>query len=128
MKDNFDANAGSARKREDLPRENAEGKPNGAVNRGFGRWASNGHPPGSMLDFWTISEVLIRRWRWFVVGGLIFGAGFFVLASYKIRPKFTANAQLLRYESPVWKDFFQNSTPMSGETFAGLIRSPELLG
>src|SRR5262249_44269071 len=79
------------------------------------------------LNFWTISELLIRRWRWLVVGGLIFGAFFFLLASHKIKPKFTANAQLLRYESPVWKDFFQNSTPMSGETFAGLIRPPQLL-
>ncbi len=59
--------------------------------------------------------------------GLVVGAGaFFLLGSHIIRPKFTASGQLLRSESPAAKEFFQNN-PMSVETFAGLISSPDLL-
>jgi len=33
----------------------------------------------------------------------------------------------MRYENPIAKEFFYKETPMTPETFAGLIRSPELL-
>ncbi|HVV02468.1 MAG TPA: hypothetical protein VHH88_13960, partial [Verrucomicrobiae bacterium] len=78
------------------------------------------------VDFWTALEILAHRWDWLVLGAVLSGAAFFYLAWLVIQPKFTATAQLLRYETPGASDFFRNSQ-MSPETFTGLIRSPDLM-
>src|SRR5580700_6291565 len=79
------------------------------------------------IDFWMILDLLANRWWWFILGAIIGGAGTFELASKFIKPKFTASAQLLRYESPGFSEFLKQETPMSSDTFAGLIRAPDLL-
>jgi capsular polysaccharide biosynthesis protein len=86
----------------------------------------NGHTRAPVLNFWVALDLLTHRWLWIVLGALLCTAGFFLLGSRFIKPKFTASAQLLRYESPAARDFFQ-SAPMTVETFSGLIRSPDLL-
>ena len=51
-----------------------------------------------------------------------------LLAGNKVvKPKFTASAQLLRYETPGASDFFKPDAPMTPDTFGGLIRAPDLL-
>ena len=86
----------------------------------------NGHTRAPAVGFWVAVDLLIHRWIWLALGALAGTGAFFLLGSHLIKPKFTASAQLLRYESPAAKDFFQ-STPMAVETFAGLISSPDLL-
>lgn len=80
-------------------------------------------PPA--LDVWTALDILVHRWHWLFLGGLLFAGAFFLLGSKFLKPKFTATAQLLRYETPGERDFF--TEVLSSETFASLIRSPDLL-
>jgi protein involved in polysaccharide export with SLBB domain/capsular polysaccharide biosynthesis protein len=79
-----------------------------------------------LLDVWTVLDILARRWGWVVMGFLVSAAAFFVLAEWAIKPKYTATAQMLRYETPAASEFLRN-TPITVETFVGLIRSPDLL-
>ena len=87
--------------------------------------ASNGQARSSAPDLWLVLDLLVQRWHWLVLGGLVCASLFFLLGWHVVKPKFTATAQLLRYETPGAGDFFGN--PMSGETFAALLRSPDLL-
>src|SRR5438874_12909041 len=82
---------------------------------------ANGHRPQSTVDFWVVVDALTHRWHWLAIGAILFGAGFFELGSWYIKPKFTANAQLLRDDTS--SEFFKQ-TPLTPETFAGLLRSP----
>jgi len=78
------------------------------------------------MNFWTVFDILLRRWYWPVLGCLAFGGVFFVLGSKFVRAKFIATAQLQRYEAPGMSDVLK-PTPISSETFASLIRAPDLL-
>ncbi len=79
------------------------------------------------IDFWTALDLLAKRWRWLVIGAVVFGVIAGGVAARFVAPKFTASGQLLRYETPGVSDFLKPETPMSPDTFAGLIRAPELL-
>jgi len=83
--------------------------------------------PATRIDFWTILDLLANRWPWLALGTALCGLAALLAAARFIRPKFTATAQLLRYETPGVSDFFKSGAPMSSETFAGLIRAPDLL-
>ena len=50
-----------------------------------------------------------------------------MLAAKLVKAKYTASAQLLRYETPGVSDFLKSDSPISSDTFAGLLRAPELL-
>jgi protein involved in polysaccharide export with SLBB domain/capsular polysaccharide biosynthesis protein len=70
--------------------------------------------------------MLAQRWRWPVLGFLI-GAILAAAAGWHfITPNFTATGLLLRYETP-GTDFFKTTTPLSQDTFAGMMREPDLL-
>jgi capsular polysaccharide biosynthesis protein len=83
--------------------------------------------PVPSIDFWIILDLVANRWQWLAIGGLIIGAAALMAAAKLVGPKFTATAQLLRYETPGASDFFKQDIPMSAETFAGLIQAPDLL-
>jgi len=83
--------------------------------------------PGGGLDFWIILDLLASRWLWLFVGAILCGLAALLVAAKLVRPKFTATAQLLRYTTPGVSDFFKQDGPMSPETFAGLMRAPDLL-
>jgi protein involved in polysaccharide export with SLBB domain/capsular polysaccharide biosynthesis protein len=125
MNDNFDENAGPYRQS-----DSSEGNGFDPVSSYPSGSAAhphvNGHQRAPIINFWVAMDLLAHRWGWIGLGALLCTGAFFYLATEMIKPKFTASAQLLRYESPAAKDFFQ-STPMTVETFAGLIRSPDLL-
>lgn len=88
---------------------------------------TNGHAPAGGFDVWTVADILVHRWHWLIIGAILGCAGFFVLGwLVLIKPKFTATVQLLRYESPATSESLRG-TPLSSETFAGLIASPDLL-
>ena len=94
----------------------------------------NGHSgsaPGSgsrpgRLDPWLALDLLLRRWHWLALGGLVSAGLFFLLGWHYFKPKYTATAQLLRYQLP-GADFLKTDVPISAETFAGVIRAPDLL-
>ena len=78
-------------------------------------------------NYWVLLDILAQRWHWLALAGMLGAAGFFLMSWRYVQPKFTATAQLLRYQTPGAGDFFKTETPMSPETFSGLILSPELL-
>src|SRR6267378_113061 len=127
MNEKSNSNEGALRKRDDVFENHSAGSPvNGHVN-GNGRPHHNGQSSGATFTFWTALEVLTQRWGWICFAGLLGAGTLFCSGWYLIKPKFTASAQLMRYENPISKEFFYKETPMTPETFAGLIRSPELL-
>jgi protein involved in polysaccharide export with SLBB domain/capsular polysaccharide biosynthesis protein len=79
------------------------------------------------LDFWMVLDLLANRWRWLAVGAALCSLAALAAANKLVGPKFTATAQLLRYATPGLNDFFKRDGPMSPDTFAGLIRAPDLL-
>ncbi|HEX3720225.1 MAG TPA: polysaccharide biosynthesis/export family protein [Verrucomicrobiae bacterium] len=88
---------------------------------------ANGHPPGANIQFWAVLDLLVQRWRWMALGALVFGALGLAAGLRFVGPKFMASAQLLRYETPGTSDFLTPKTPMSPETFGGLMLAPDLL-
>src|SRR5882672_5086013 len=124
MNENSDAREGGFRRPENSADEHSlhhHQKPAQNSTNGF---HASGHRAQPKVDFWVVVDALTHRWHWLAIGAIVFGAGFFQLGSWYIRPKFTANAQLLRDDTS--SEFFKQ-TPMTPETFAGLLRSPELL-
>src|SRR5512140_2549638 len=83
-------------------------------------------PASGKLDAWVILDLLLPRWHWLVLGTVISAAAFYLLGWYVVKPKYTATAQLLRSEIPGKSEYFK-TTPLSAETFSGIMRSPELL-
>jgi protein involved in polysaccharide export with SLBB domain/capsular polysaccharide biosynthesis protein len=127
MMDNFDANSGERPNGDGIPpRQNSARPKNPFPKSSSAHVRINGHANGSPINFWLVVDTLVRRWIWLSFGGFICASAFLLLGLHLVKPKFTASAQLLRYESPAAKDLFQGA-PMSVETFAGLIKSPELL-
>lgn len=111
------------------PEENAKAETSasaGPSSKGIfepAKAAPPGNPKGQVLDFWTALDILANRWHWLAIGGIILAGAFFFLGSNLIKDKWTATAQLRRNDMP--EPFKAN--PTSPETFAALIRAPELL-
>jgi protein involved in polysaccharide export with SLBB domain/capsular polysaccharide biosynthesis protein len=124
MNENSDAREGAFRREENSAEENTINHQQKSWQNSTNGFHSNGHRPQSKVDFWVVVDALTHRWHWLAIGAIVFGAGFFELGSLYFKPKFTANAQLLRDDTS--SEFFKQ-TPMTPETFAGLLRSPELL-
>jgi protein involved in polysaccharide export with SLBB domain/capsular polysaccharide biosynthesis protein len=128
MKDTEQNSDGSLRRREEPATEepfSVHGQ-NGRAQPGpNGTSRAHASAAKSKFDVWMALEVLANRWDWLFLGAVIFAAGFFYFGWTFIQPKYTATAQLLRYETPGASEFFR-ATPMTPETFSGLIRSPEL--
>src|SRR5947209_15315041 len=128
MKDNFDINARSLRKRDDETSETyirqENHRSNGNSRNGF---PANGHSSSpSGIDFWVILDLLLARWHWLVLGALCCGGLFFAMGWRVVKPKFTATAQLQRFEPPGVSENLK-TPPLSAETFASLIRAPDLM-
>lgn len=83
--------------------------------------------PVSKIDIWVFLDSMARRKWWLVLGALLGGLLTYLAADKLVRARFTASAQLLRYQPPGASDFLKSDTPMTAETFAGLLRAPELL-
>jgi protein involved in polysaccharide export with SLBB domain/capsular polysaccharide biosynthesis protein len=83
--------------------------------------------PAPKIDFWMVLDLLARRWRSLALGAILCGLGAWWVADKFVGSKFTASAQLRRVETPGASDFLKPETPMTAETFGGLIRAPDLL-
>ncbi len=123
MNEELDPNAGSLQKR---------GQQGGQAHDSFEAQdpQPNGYRPrprpavSSPIDFWTVLDVIARRWVWLVIGMLAAGAGGYWLGDKVIKPKFTATGKMLRYA--VASEYLKLNL-VSAETFVGLVKSPELL-
>lgn len=124
MKDNLNANAGP------LGRPNPGAAPEYSAGEsprnGHSSFQTNGHSPSKPFNMWVALDLLAPRWHWLVLGTILCGGLFYLLGWYVVRPKFTANAQLIRYDTPGMDEAFKG-TPVSGDTFAALIQDPSLL-
>ena len=88
-------------------------------------YAGNGHAPMPFSP-WPLVEMLVRNWPWLLTGacgvaGLAFLAG---LGLWETR--YTANAQLLRFDTPNNSAYFK-PRQLSEQTFGSILRSPELM-
>jgi len=124
MNENSDAREGAFRRGDSAEEQSLNPRENPAQSSAANGVHANGRRSHPKVDFWVALDALTHRWYWLVIGALLFGAGSFVLGSWYIKPKFTANAQLLRDDTS--SEFFKQ-TLMTPETFAGLLRSTELL-
>ena len=119
MKDNSKVNTGALSRPEE---PDASDQANGSQ----AKYHTNGHAGGPRITFWSIFDLVTQRWHWLVLGSATGAVVLYLLGLQVIKPKFTASAQLLRYEAPGKSESFKTA-PVSGDTFAALIRAPELL-
>ena len=119
MKEDFDENASSAAPRGDGHSTSRNGTAGATLNgNDYYRRRKN-------FDFWSAAEILAHRWHWLIVCGILAGGAFFTLGWFYVQPKFTAVAELLRYETPGTSDFLKTQ-PLTEQTFSELLAAPEL--
>ena len=118
MNENSDAREGAFRRQENFAEDHSLNHHQKPLQNSTSGFYANGHRPQSKVDFWVVIDALTHRWHWLAIGAILFGAGFFELGSWYFKPKFTANAQLLRDDTS--SEFFKQ-TLMTPETFAGLF-------
>jgi protein involved in polysaccharide export with SLBB domain/capsular polysaccharide biosynthesis protein len=121
------ANAGPSHRREETDAFSGEDhRAQTAPANGSHSAHVNGHSSPQRITFCSIVDLVLQRWHWLVLGVSSGAALMYLLGLQAIKPKFTAAAQLLRYEAPGKSESFKTA-PISGDTFAALIRAPELL-
>lgn len=78
------------------------------------------------VDFWSFAEILLLRWRWPVIVGVILAALGLALGLRHWKSSYTAPAQLISYNSPNATAIF-GEREISAQTLISVLRSPELL-
>src|SRR5882757_11369866 len=96
MNENSDAREGASRRGENSAEHHPLNHHQRTTQSSTNGFQINGHRSQPKVDFWVVVDALTHRWHWLAIGALVFGACFFELGSWDIRPKFTANAPLLR--------------------------------
>jgi protein involved in polysaccharide export with SLBB domain/capsular polysaccharide biosynthesis protein len=120
------------RPRRKRAREDQNGFAHNGNGNGHSRHSSksqtrNGHQPASKpIDGWFVAELLLGRWRWMVLSGCLLAALGCCAGMLAWKRTYTATAQLLRFEPMATGDFFKPQ-PISSDTFASMLKSPELL-
>src|SRR5438105_13282355 len=123
MKDDFDSEPGPLHER-DAPLESHPPSENPyAVGQPLGGPQNHAQPPPAKFDAWLAVNLLAHRWLWLMFGGIFGAVGFYFLGGHMIHDKFTASAQLMRYDSSSGPNDPINKN-LSAETFVGFIRSP----
>src|SRR5690242_19354637 len=106
MKDNSNANSGPIRRREETD------SPSVAAN-GQGHTNTNGYNrPQQGVNLVSIMDLVLQRWHWLVLGSACGATVLYLLGLQFIKPKFTATADLIRYEAPGKSEAFK-TTPVS---------------
>jgi protein involved in polysaccharide export with SLBB domain/capsular polysaccharide biosynthesis protein len=119
MNEDFDENAEYSAPRDNGHFSSRHGNPGATAN-------GNGFRRPKTFDFWSAAEILAHRWHWLIVGGILAAGAFFTIGWFYVQPKYTATAELLRYETPGTSEFLK-TTPLTSQTFAELVTAPELL-
>src|SRR5258706_511531 len=86
----------------------------------------DGAPHLNAVDLWPFIEALGLRWRWLAIGGAGMGLFGFLCGLVFWKSSYTAPVQLVRYDSPSAAEVF-GFRPAAPQTFASLLRSPDLL-
>jgi len=117
MNEDFDENESSS-----APRGEHSAPRNGTASATLN---GNGYHGRKDFDFWSAAEILAHRWHWLIVCGILVAGAFFTLGWFYVQPKFTAVAELLRYETPGTSDFLKTQ-PLTSQTFSELLAAPDL--
>ena len=123
MKDEYNGQTGPLRRRDERAEERSYEE---KVYSATGPALSRPRPAPTRFNAWIVVDILMARWPWLLAGTALFAGVFLLLGDRVVKAKFTASAQLLRYQPPGDDDFFK-SGQLTAETFSGLIRSPELI-
>ena len=83
-------------------------------------------PPNQGFEAWFFVDILWQRWRWLATGALVFGLLAGLAGSVLWKRSFTAVAVMLRFD-PIGVSDSLKPAPLSSDTFAGLLKAPELL-
>ena len=86
----------------------------------------NGAPKFNAADAWLFVGALGRNWVWLLLGGAVFAAAGLWCGLFFWHSTYSASAQLLRYDARHLTAVLGDQT-MAPETFASLLRAPELL-
>ncbi len=94
------------------------------ANRPAGTELPPAAPPS--FDLWTFIELIVRRWYWMLLGGCLLALGGYFAGQYFFQPGYLATAELLRFETANTTEYYK-PRQFAQDTFASVIRSPELL-
>ncbi len=83
-------------------------------------------PAAAPFDAWCLVEILLRRWYWMLLSGCILASLGGAAGWFCWKKTYSAVAQLMRYEPMATGDFLKPQ-PITQDTFASLLKSPELL-
>src|SRR5215469_8984484 len=127
MKETVNGSTGSLRRRDEIDTSAENQSMRGRSDNGSqSRLQTNGHARPSQITLISVLDLVMQRWHWLVLGTACGATVLYLLASKGVQPKFTASAQLMRYEAAGKSEAFKTA-PVSGDTFAAIIRAPELL-
>jgi capsular polysaccharide biosynthesis protein len=88
--------------------------------------ARNGDGPLPPFDTWSLLEPVLLNWRRLLAASGVLALLGFGFATWRWDATYTANAQLIRHESPNSEEVFR-PRQVQPQTFALLLRSPELV-
>jgi len=88
-------------------------------------FSANGHT-GAPFNPWPLVETVARRWFTLALAGCAMAVLAFVAGTMLWKTRYTAGAQLLRFDTPNNSELFK-PRQLSEQTFASILRSPELL-
>ncbi len=83
-------------------------------------------PAAPTLDKWTFLDALWRNWAWLPVGGILLAAAGFYAGRTFWKFNYTATAKLIHANPPHVIEVL-GDRDSAAETFASLLRAPELL-
>ncbi|EEF63253.1 SLBB domain-containing protein [Pedosphaera parvula] len=83
-------------------------------------------PPPPTVDAWIFLEVLLQKWKPIVLTGFIVATIGFLCSFFLLHRTYMATATLMRYQPTITGQFF-NPPVLTPDTFAALLKSPELL-
>jgi protein involved in polysaccharide export with SLBB domain/capsular polysaccharide biosynthesis protein len=128
MKDNSNATTAAFRRREENESSADQGtNESGRVIKGTnGPGSTHGQVRPQGVKLLSVMDLVLQRWHWLVLGAACGATGLYLAGLQLVKPKFTANAKLMRYEAPGKSEAFK-TVPVSGDTFAAIISAPELL-
>lgn len=86
----------------------------------------NGDIRPMLLDTWALTETVLKRWYWLLLGGLLCAA-LAAFAGWTLwQPYYVASSQLIRFQQQNSAEFFKDQE-ITPATFVSILQSPELI-
>src|SRR6476661_2309325 len=99
MKETVNGSTGSLRRRDEIDNSNETQPVHAGTGHGSPPIQANGHSPRSQVTLISVLDLVMQRWHWLVLGTACGATALYLLGSRFVQPKFTAAAQLMRYEA-----------------------------